>query len=94
MTAYFELYEPLLTESGTLNVQFQMRITDATTGEVKTDTGFRTADSYIHAGNPVVPIAEEITINTLPTGSYRLEVRASDTTGKYTDWRASNFTID
>ena len=94
MIAYFEVLEPLLAGTGPTRVQFQMRITDVKTGEVKSDTGLRPSDSYIQTGKTVIPIAEQIAIHELPSGTYRLEVQASDSAGKSTVWRAASFTIE
>jgi hypothetical protein len=45
-------------------------------------------------GNPVIPVGEEIAIDKLHSGDYRLEVQASDSTGKCTVWRAASFTVE
>jgi hypothetical protein len=94
LIAYFELHEPLLQPSGTVSVQFQMRITDAKTGKLQTDTGLRPADSFIQAGKAVIPIAQQIAIGELQKGDYRLEVQASDSAGNRTEWRATTFTVE
>ena len=94
LTAYFELYEPLLTSTGAVNVQFQMKITDVNTGELKTDTGLRTADSFIRPGSRVIPIAEQIAIGELPPGAYRLEVQGSDSAGIHSEWQTTSFMVE
>jgi len=94
LIAYFEIYEPLLTDAPSTSVRFQMRITDEKTGEVKTDTGLRTADSFVQPGKTVIPISEQVAITELPSGNYRLEVQASDSTGDKTEWRTTSFTVD
>jgi hypothetical protein len=94
MSAYFEVYEPRLRESGSSSVYFQMRVSDAKTGEVKIDSGLRPADSYIQAGSAVIPISQQIALDKLAQGTYRLEVQASDAAGDHTDWRATDFTVE
>jgi hypothetical protein len=94
LIAYFEIYEPLRREAGAATAQFEMRITDVKTGELKTDTGLRPADSFIQPGKTIIPIAEQIAISELLKGEYRLEVRASDSAGNHTDWRAAFFTVE
>jgi hypothetical protein len=94
LVAYFEVYEPRLAGAGAVKVQLQMRITDVKTGELKTDTGLRPADSFIQPGKAIIPIAEQIAINELSKGEYRLEVQASDSAGNHTDWRATSFTVE
>jgi len=94
LIAYFEIYEPLLTDALSTSVRFQMRITDEKTGEVKTDTGLRPADSFVQQGKTFIPIAEQVAITELPSGNYRLEVQATDSTGNKTEWRTTSFTVD
>jgi hypothetical protein len=92
--AYFEVYEPLVAGTGAANAQFEMRVTDAKTGEVKADTGWRSAESWIRAGNPVIPVAEQVATDKLASGTYRLEVQATDSAGSHTPWRTAFFTVE
>ena len=94
LMTYFEIYEPLLEGAESPKVQFQIKVTDAKTGELKSDTGLRPIESGIQHGNPAIPLAEEIVIDKMPKGSYRLEVQASDSAGKSTPWRAASFTVE
>jgi hypothetical protein len=95
LVAYFEVYEPLLTGAGSGgSVQFQMQITDVRTGELKTNTGLRPAASFIRPGSFVIPIAEQVATERLSSGTYRLEVQASDSAGNKTEWRAATFTVE
>jgi len=95
MAAYFEVHEPLLTGNyGSTRVQFRMRVSDGKTGEIKADTGLRPADSYINVGSPVIPISQQIALDKLSPGVYRLEVQASNSAGSQTDWRAVSFSVE
>ena len=49
---------------------------------------------YIKPKDPVVPIGRGIDISKLPSGSYRLEIRATDSTGKTTPWKKATFTVE
>ena len=92
--AYFEVYEPLLSSQPTTTVQTRLKITDVKTGELKVDTGLRSAAVWITPRDPVIPIADQIAVEKLPKGSYKLDVQASDSAGKSTVWRATNFTVE
>jgi hypothetical protein len=98
MAVYFEVFEPLLKDAqlrpggGSPHVQFEMRIVDAKTGEVKSDTGFRPADGFENADSAVIPISEQVAIGELSPGEYHLQVRAMDSAGNSTDWRSTSFT--
>ena len=89
---YFELYELQL--AGQPTVDAHLRVVDAKTGEVKISVHSLSAESYRNAGSPVIPIGREIKTDKLPSGSYRLEVQAVDSTGKSTVWRAATFTVE
>jgi hypothetical protein len=90
---YFEVYEPSLAGQSPATVQFQMRIVDLQTSEVKSDSEPISAAPYAKVGSPVIPIGRGIDISKLPPGLYRLDVQATDSAGKSTPWRTANFTI-
>jgi hypothetical protein len=98
MAVYFEVFEPLLEDALLLpdgdkvRVQFEMRVVDAKTGEVKSDTGFRPADGFVNPDQVVIPINEQVAIGGLNPGDYQLQVRATDSAGNLTDWRSTSFT--
>ena len=94
LISYFEIREPLLEGAGAVKLEFQARVKDAKTGEVRLDTGLRSVETKMGARNPVFPVWEEIAIDKLPSGDYRLEVQASDSAGKSTVWRAVSFTVE
>jgi hypothetical protein len=94
LIAYFELYQPKLPETGTSNLQFRMRVTNVKTGDLKKDTGLRSANSWSQLGNLVIAIAQEIAIDGLSKGIYRLEVRASDSVAGPTAARETTFTVE
>jgi hypothetical protein len=91
---YFEVYEPSLGGQSPATVQIQIRIVDLKTGEVKSDSRPISAMPYLKEGSPVIPVGRGIDISKLPNGSYRLDVQASDSTGKSTAWRTTNFTVE
>jgi hypothetical protein len=93
LKTYFEVYEPLLAV-GAAKVQIQMRVLDAKTGQVQLNSGLRPADAYVHPGNPIIPVGWEIPVDKLAKGSYQVEVEASDSAGKQTEWRAASFTVE
>ena len=92
LAAYFEVYEPLLAGGGNAHVQFEMRIVDSKTGEVKSDTGFKPADEFLNPGKAVIPISQKISVDELAPGNYQIQVRAKDSAGTVTDWRTASFT--
>lgn len=94
MLSYFEIQEPESGATGKTTVQFQMRVTDANTGEIKSVTSLRPAESAMRPENHVIPVAAEIAIDNLTSGNYRLEVQALDSASKDVVSRATPFTIE
>lgn len=93
MFAYFEAYQPQADGSAAANVHFQLKITDADSGQLKIDSGLRSADEFIQQGKQVIPIVQEIAVHDLPKGNYRLEVQASDSAGHRTPWHTATFAV-
>ena len=74
---YFEIYEP----QATAGVSVTLRITDRKTGEQKLDTGSMSINRPA-TGGLAIPVAKRVPIDPLAPGSYRLELEATDSTGK------------
>ena len=94
LIAYYEVYDPLLTTQPGLAVNTQLKITNSKTGEVPVDTGVKSAAGWMDPGKTTIPIAQQVAVEKLPKGSYRLEVQASDSSGRSTPWRAASFTVE
>lgn len=90
---YFEIYEPLVEGQSPAAVQFQIRIVDVKTGELRADSRPISATPYMKAGSSIIPVGRGMDIDELPAGSYRLDVQATDSTGKSTAWRSATFTV-
>jgi VWFA-related protein len=87
---YAEIYEPLL--AGT-DLSVTMRVVDRKTGQQKLDTGILPVALPSASGTSVIPIAKHFPIDSLPPGSYRLELDASDSAGKLAH-RTADFEIE
>jgi hypothetical protein len=91
---YFEVYEPELAAKSATAIEAHLRVVDANTGNVKMNLQTVNAAPYIQEGSPIIPIGRGINLKELTSGSYRLEVQASDSTGKHTAWRTADFSIE
>ncbi len=89
---YFEIYEPLLAERGA-EVYFRMKITDLKNGTVVMNAGPTSAAECVTPRNVVVPIALNVDTQKLQSGQYKLEIQASDSAGRTTEWRMAKFEI-
>ena len=90
--AYFEVNAPL--GQPTDKVTVQMRIVNPSNGAVLGNFALLDATPYQVAGSSVFRVARTIPIRQFPKGAYRLQVRATDSTGAATDWRAADFMIE
>jgi VWFA-related protein len=82
---YAEIYEPLLMapdQPNPFGIGMGLRILDAKTGEQKLDTGVLRVNVPMKTGNPVVPLALKVPLESLAPGSYTLELEVGDTAGK------------
>ncbi len=90
---YVEVYEPLLLQPNTPKVGLQMRLVDKKSGEQKLDTGFINVLTYSQSGNPVIPVALKIPVETLAAGVYRAEFKAVDEAGHVSGVRSADFVV-
>jgi hypothetical protein len=89
---YFEIYEPLLADRSA-EVYFRMKITDLKDSTVVMNAEPTSAAQCVIPGNVVVPIALKVDTDKLSSGSYKIEVQASDSAGRTTEWRMAKFEI-
>ena len=95
--AYFEVQYPMVLDGtvldGTAKLSMQLKVTRVKHGEVEVDTGPRDITSWVQPGNPSVHVAEEIDVDKLRLGSYRVEVQVSDAAGRTSAWHSANFAV-
>jgi hypothetical protein len=91
---YFEIYDPLGDGNPHATVQFQIRILDLNAGKLISDPESISATPYLKVGSPIIHVGRGIDISKVPRGTYRLDVRASDSRGKTTGWRSATFTVE
>jgi VWFA-related protein len=89
---YFEVYDAAVTTEKKPTVGAQLRILDAKSLAVLTDSGNVLIDSYVRPGNPVVAAALRMPLAELKPGAYRLELKAIDSTGAFAT-RTTDFEI-
>ena len=93
LSVYFEIYEPLL-ETNKADVFYSLRITDLKAGALVMNTGPMSAADWVTPGNAVVPIGLKLDLDKFGSSSYRLEVQASDSTGRQSKWQEAHFNVD
>ncbi len=94
LVSYFEIREPLVNGTDAAKLQVQMRVRDVKTGEVRLQTRLLPVELTARPENSVIPVAERLPLDKLSTGSYRLEIQASNSAGKKSVWRAASFRVE
>ena len=90
---YFDVADAMVLE-GSAKVRMQLKIMHARHGEVEVDTGPRDLSSWFAPGSSVAHVAEEIGVDKLRPGYYRIEVQASDSAGRTSAVRSVNFEVE
>lgn len=91
--AYFEVDQP--SSAGPADkVTVEMTLLSPVSGAVLGNFPPLDATPYQVAGTSVLRVARTIPIHQLPKGSYRLQVRATNSTGGSTPWRTADFTVE
>ena len=85
--------KPTLAGPDPSTLKMQVRVLDRKTEVVKVDTGMIGIAGYVHPGNPVVPFATALPVAPLPPGRYRLEVKASHSSGPEVLTRSAGFEV-
>ena len=92
--AYVEVYDPLLAGDKPPQIGLEYRIVDKKSGENKLDVGVTDTKDQIKPGNPTVPIGVRLPLETLPPGSYRVDLRAQDSLGNTTGFHTADFELE
>src|SRR6266568_1740863 len=90
---YAQIYEPLLLQPNPPEVFMTLRLVDAKSGQEIVNSGEIPASAFVQSGNMVIPIGMKVPVNALQPGSYRIEVRATDTAGNKSAAHSANFEI-
>jgi hypothetical protein len=90
--AYFEINDPLEARPNAKTVA-NLKIVDANSGELADTFAPVDTETYRNASNPVIAVGRGLRLNHLAPGSYRLDVQASDESGKTTAWHSASFTV-
>ena len=75
-------------------IGLEYRIVDVKSGQQKLDVGFTDTKDSIKAGNPTVPVGLKLPLDTLPPGTYRVDLRAQDSVGNTTDFHTAEFELE
>jgi len=91
---YAEVYEPLLAGASPPQVGVQLKVFDRKTGQSKFDSGLSSVQQFMQAGNPMIPVGLKLPVSTLDPGSYRAELSAADSAGRFSKLRTADFDVE
>jgi len=91
---YVEVYEPLLAGSNPPRVGIIFEVFDVKTNQRVFTSNTVPLDSFLQAGNPVIPVGAYVPVDQLQAGQYRLEVKALDDVGKSSPVHSADFTLE
>ena len=93
LVTYLEIYDQQSETADPPKLYLEMKVIDIKTGELEISSGLRPVEPSSMASKPAIPVVWDMAINKLPPGSYRIEVQASDSKGKKSDWRMASFVL-
>ncbi|MGA3052821.1 MAG: VWA domain-containing protein [Candidatus Korobacteraceae bacterium] len=88
---YVEIYDSLLTSDKPPKVGIKLSVIDRKSGDKKMESSIAAADAK--PGNALVPVGLKLPVDTLPPGSYRLELKAMDSAGNISQPRSADFEV-
>jgi hypothetical protein len=89
---YFEIYEAQFrAQAGA--VYYRWRVIDEKASSTVMNTGPMNAADWIVPGSAAIPIGLKVDVDKLQTGAYRLEIQASDSASRKSEWRAAKFKV-
>jgi len=91
---YAQVYEPRLAEPNPPAIRIAYRVIDLKTGKQVFEASNIDPAAAIQKGNPVVPIGLKVPVKDIPSGDYRLDMQAYDTSGSMTTIRTVRFVAE
>ncbi|MEO8371557.1 MAG: VWA domain-containing protein [Candidatus Solibacter sp.] len=89
---YFEIYDANLLQEKRPQVAAQIRVLDAKTGDLKSDSGNVLVENFVKPGSPIVAIGLRLPVEGLAPGLYKMELKGLDATGAFAT-RTAEFEI-
>ncbi len=91
---YAQIYDPHLQDEKPPLVKLGYRIVDQKTGKVAFETGSIDASGFIQKGSPVIPVALKLPLDSVPPGSYRVDLQAAEQGGASSQIRTATVIVD
>jgi outer membrane lipoprotein-sorting protein len=93
LVTYVEIYDHRGQTADLPKLYLEMKVTDVYSGKLAISSGLRPVELSSQASKSTIPVVWEMANDKLPPGFYRIEVQASDSKGKKSEWRMSTFEL-
>ena len=91
---YAQIYDPRLADPDPPVVGCQYVVIDQKTEKKILSTGRFSVAPFVQKGNPVVPVALKVPVDTFPPGNYRIEMEAGNAGGAVSHTRIATFQME
>ena len=91
---YAQVYDPRLADPNPPTIGCQYSVIDQKTGKQIMATGGIPVANFVQKGNPLIPLALRVPVDTFPPGEYRLEMVAGEAGGVMSKVRTVTFTAE
>lgn len=91
---YVEVFEPRMQSSFVPRVGVLFNIVNSKTNQQVYSSNTILVNPLARPGDPVIPLLQQIPIDSLQAGEYRLEVRARDSAGEVSPIRTADFAVE
>jgi VWFA-related protein len=91
---YVEVYEPLMLEPNPPRVGVIYDVIDQKTQQQVFTSNTVLVNQFAQQGNPVIPVGLFVPVDRIPSGEYRLQVRARDEVGNVSSFQNVKFAVE
>ena len=88
---YAQMYSPSISSANPPALRVAYQVVDEKTGKAVFATGTIDASTFVEKGNPMVPFALVIPMDSIAPGEYRIELQAGEAGGKSSPIRTIDF---
>ncbi len=91
---YVEVYEPSIVANPQLRVGIIYNIFDKKTNQQVYTSNTKLVNQFAQAGNLVIPVADQLPVDKLNAGDYRIDVIARDADGHVSSTHSAEFSLN
>jgi hypothetical protein len=93
LALYAQIYAPQLTDANPPAIRVAFVVLDTKTNKPVAGAAKIDASNFVHKGNPMVPVALKIPMDSIPPGEYKLQFQAAADGGAFSQIRSLPFVV-